>query len=100
MRVSVYRVLDGVEELVSRDYYPPVNRILLNSSNQLQTQQPTETDPNLQMDLDGDGLADVESSDDVEGEIINENELEVDENGNPILPPGSYYDKGGNLITP
>lgn len=100
MRVSVYRVLDGVEELVSRDYYPPVNRILLNSSNQLQTQQPTETDPDLQMDLDGDGLADVESSDDVEGETINENELEVDENGNPILPPGSYYDKGGNLITP
>ncbi|KGR84815.1 hypothetical protein CD32_10155 [Lysinibacillus odysseyi 34hs-1 = NBRC 100172] len=108
LRVSVYRVIDGVEELVSRDYYPPVNRVLLKSSRQLQTQQSADTDPDLQMDLNGDGLADVESSDEAgagtkdetNNETINEAELEVDENGNAILPPGSYYDKGGNLITP
>lgn len=100
LRVSVYRVIDGVEELVSKDYYPPVNRILLKSSRQLQTQQPTETDPDLEMDLDGDGLADVETSDEAEGKTKNEKKFEVDENGNPILPPGYYYDKGGNLITP
>ena len=100
LRVSVYRVIDGVEELVSRDYYPPTNQILLKSSRQLQTQQPAETDSDLQMDLDGDGLADAETNEGAEGEIVNENELEVDENGNTILPPGSYYDKGGNLITP
>ena len=103
LRVSIYRVIDGVEELVSRDYYPPVNRVLLKSSRQLQIEQPADTDPDLQMDLNGDGLADVGSSDETEtgtkGETINETELEVDENGNPILPPGSYYDKGGNLIT-
>lgn len=100
LRVSVYRVIDGVEELVSKDYYPPVNRILLKSSRQLQTQQPTETDPDLQMDLDGDGLADVEPSDEAEDDAKDEKKFEVDENGNPVLPPGYYYDKGGNLITP
>lgn len=100
LRVSVYRVIDGVEELVSRDYYPPTNQILVKSSRQLQTQQPAETDSDLQMDLDGDGLADVGSSEGMEEEMIDEKELELDDNGNPILPPGSYYDKGGNLITP
>lgn len=102
LRVSVYRVIDGVEELVSRDYYPPVNRILLKAARRLQTEQPADTDPDLQMDLDGDGLTDVESSDEEEGtsQKKEEEKSEVDENGNPILPPGSYYDKGGNLITP
>ena len=100
LRVSVYRVMDGIEELVSRDYYPPVNRILLKSSRQQQTQGSTATDPDLQIDLNGDGLADVGTNDETKNETIDETELEVDENGNPILPPGSYYDKGGNLITP
>ena len=119
LRVSVYRAIDGVEELVSRDYYPPVNRVLLESARQLQTQQPAESDPDLQIDLDGDGLADVESKDDeknvpvkqeeegTENNNKDENpeknqdkEVKIDEDGNPILPPGSYYDKGGNLITP
>ena len=100
LRVSVYRVIDGVEELVSRDYYPPTNQILVKSSRQLQTQQPAETDSDLQMDLDGDGLADVEESEGTEEEMVDDNDFEEDENGNPVLPPGSYYDKGGNLITP
>ena len=104
LRVSVYRVMDGVEELVSRDYYPPVNRVLLKFSRQLQqTREPAEPDPDLEIDLDGDGLADVEpSEEDVaeDGEAADEGGQEVDDDGNPVLPPGSYYDKGGNLITP
>lgn len=95
LRVSVYRYVNGMEELISRDYYTPENRILLKSSRQpVATEQSPNTDSDLQMDLDGDGLADVE-------EITPEtSEQEVDENGNPVLPAGSYYDKGGNLITP
>ena len=46
------------------------------------------------MDLNGDGLADVEET------TSETTEQEVDENGNVKLPAGSYYDKGGNLITP
>lgn len=95
LRVSVYRYVDGMEELISRDYYTPENRILLKSSRQpVATVQSPNTDSDLQMDLDGDGLADVEET------TPETSEQEVDENGNPVLPTGSYYDKGGNLITP
>ncbi len=95
LRVSVYRSVHGVEELISRDYYAPVNRILLKSARQPKTtQQSANTDSDLQMDLDGDGLADVEET------TSETTEQEVDENGNVKLPAGSYYDKGGNLITP
>lgn len=93
-RVSVYRTIHGEEELISRDYYSPVNRILLKSSHQLETpSQDGSTDQDLQIDLNGDGLADVDTEETLPKE-------QVDENGNPILPPGAYYDKGGNLITP
>ena len=95
LRVSVYRSINGLEELISRDYYTPVHRILLKSSRQpATTQSSVNTDPDLQMDLNGDGLADIE------GETDETTALEVDENGNEKLPAGSYYDKGGNLITP
>ncbi|MFF5993504.1 VanW family protein [Lysinibacillus sp. KU-BSD001] len=90
LRVSVYRTIHGAEELISRDYYAPINRILLKSSRESSTQ----TDPDLQMDLDGDGLEDVDSTN------TNDDQVKVDENGNRVLPPGSHYDKGGNLITP
>lgn len=100
LRVEVYRTVtengSTIEEKISRDYYPPTNRIVLKSSresvvNDANTstdsenveQNPTQnsTDPDLSLDLDGDGLADYEEEEEV-------------------LPPGSYYDKGGNLITP
>ncbi|WP_431029587.1 VanW family protein [Lysinibacillus sp. LZ02] len=90
LRVSVYRTTHGAEELISRDYYAPINRILLKSSREPSTHK----DPDLQMDLDGDGLADVDSTN------TTDDQVKVDENGNPVLPPGSHYDKGGNLITP
>lgn len=95
LRVSVYRYVNGMEELISRDYYTPENRILLKSSRQpVATEQSPNTDSDLQMDLDGDGLEDVEET------TPETTEQEVDDNGNPVLPAGSYYDKGGNLITP
>ena len=56
LRVSVYRTVQGLEELISRDYYTPVNRILLKSSRQPVTTQPSvNTDLDLQMDVNGDG---------------------------------------------
>lgn len=101
MRVSVYRTISDngsfSEEEVSRNYYAPVNRIVLKSSRQSVVSNGTgnatneipqtseTTDPNLQVDLDGDGLPDYE--------------MEKPKNEED-LPPGSYYDKGGNLVTP
>lgn len=96
LRVSVYRTIQGIEQLISRDYYAPINRILLKSSRQPVTTSP-KIDADLQMDLDGDGLADVK---DDESTNDTGDQVEVDESGNPVTPPGSYYDKGGNLITP
>ena len=96
LRVSVYRTIQGIEQLISRDYYAPISRILLKSSRPPVMTSP-KTDSDLQMDLDGDGLADViddESTNDTDDKV------EVDESGNPVTPQGSYYDKGGNLITP
>ena len=96
LRVSVYRSVQGIEELISRDYYAPINRILLKSSRQPVT-TPKNTDTDLQMDLDGDGLADVEGDDSTNN---TDEQVEVDDNGNPVSKDGSYYDKGGSLITP
>lgn len=99
LRVSVYRIAadTGVEELVSKDYYAPTNRIVVKSSRQPVTSS-TNSDgssTNATIDLDGDGLEDYE--DDSEGESGELNELPLDDED---LPEGSYYDKGGNLITP
>lgn len=128
MRVVVTRIISEsgstTEEQISRDYYAPTNRIVLLSARQpatttdttgttdgsvvpnantdeTGTQTPGTVDPNVntnpnsvpntnqnqdsdtQIDLDNNGLPDIPT---------NENENE--------LPDGSYYDKGGNLITP
>lgn len=95
LRVETYRTIsesgNTTEKLVSRDYYPPKNRIVLKSSRQPITNSNTENptsekkDEKLELDLNGDGLPDYEM------------EKPKDEND---LPPGSYYDKAGNLITP
>ena len=120
VRAIVTRIIseDGgnVEEQISRDYYAPTNRIVLISAQQFgQTSTPDTTgttdgnatpnpidntgtpgmtnpntipngtqyqDPDTQIDLDNNGLPDMPEG--------NEEEL----------PEGSYYDKGGNLITP
>ncbi|KGR74034.1 VanW family protein [Ureibacillus sinduriensis] len=119
MRVVVTRIVSErgstTEEQISRDYYSPTNRIVLISADQPEqagTTNPadmidengypadnTDTtgtanfgpdpngvdngDPDTQIDLDNNGLPDMP---------LNEGEED--------LPEGSYYDKGGNLITP
>lgn len=97
LRVVVERTIsesgEVVEQQISRDYYAPVNRIVLKSSRQPETTvesdatvtETPEVDDTLPIDLNGDGLPDYDM----------EAQLSEDE-----LPPGSYYDKGGNLITP
>lgn len=99
LRVTVTRTIskNGDERIqeISRDYYPPINRIVLNSARQpvsegsgVMEEQGNQAGFNLveNVDLDGDGLPDYDNS----------NEVSLDED----LPPGSYYDKGGNLVTP
>ncbi|MDI7741497.1 VanW family protein [Lysinibacillus fusiformis] len=122
VRVIVTRIISEsgstTEEQISRDYYAPTNRIVMISASQSeQTSTPdttgttdengnpienTETpgttnpdtntvpndsqypnqDPDTQIDLDNNGLPDMP------------------EGNEEDLPEGSYYDKGGNLITP
>jgi len=110
MRIAVTRVISKsgsrTEEQISRDYYAPTNRIVLISAKQaVQNTTPnttnstnnnnngttsengangtnTNTDADTQIDLDNNGLPDLENEDEEQ------------------LPEGSYYDKGGNLVTP
>lgn len=120
LRVSVYRTVFDEQKLVSRDYYPPVDRITVESSKQPEVQTPSgnlNNNPADQVDLDGDGFPDADTtngngqnsgssqntgsnaSNNAQASGTNNSENDdVDEEEN--LPPGSYYDKGGNLITP
>lgn len=125
LRVSIYRTAFDEQKLVSRDYYPPVDRIIVKSSKQPEVKTPSENlnnNPAYQVDLDGDGFPDTDTtngngqsnglttpvsgpqnigsnvSNNAQGSGTNNSA-----NGDPEeenLPPGSYYDKGGNLITP
>lgn len=102
LRVTVTRTIskNGDERIqeISRDYYPPKNRIVLNSARQpvsegsgVMEEQGNQAGFNLveNVDLDGDGLPYYDDRYEVENHHF--------EDG---LPPGSYYDKGGNLVTP
>ncbi|WP_339174831.1 VanW family protein [Solibacillus sp. FSL R5-0691] len=117
LRVSVYRTAFDEQKLVSRDYYPPVDRIIVKSSKQPEVQTPSENlnnDPAYQVDLDGDGFPDTDatngngqndesttpsSGSKNPGSNASSNSAN-DDAEEENLPPGSYYDKGGNLITP
>lgn len=99
LRVTVSRTIvengSRTEQEISKDYYPPTNRIVLNSSRspQINSTDGTSGAPSGKVDnvdLNGDGLPDYDQS-----KEISEEELEKSK-----LPPGSYYDKGGNLIAP
>ena len=111
-RIAVYRTItDKVgpyekEDLISQDFYPPVNRIILKSSRISET--PVTQDPDLAVDMDGDGLPDINEgttttipvgeNEDVEKPSSSKSptsETEADSEG---LPEGSYYDKAGNII--
>lgn len=101
LRVAVYRTVYGEKTLISRDYYSPVSRILLKSSRQPVTGNTSGEDSiewiddsATDVDLDGDGFPDGDLGSDSSA-TYSQIEDEEDE-----LPPGSYYDKGGNLITP
>lgn len=138
VRVSVYRLVYDEQKLVSRDYYPPVDRIIVKSSQEPEpapSMSDISNDPAYQVDLDGDGFPDDEvtngnpqsdgsqndgatpsnnGSSSSGGGAQNSNSNTSTNNnqnadsGNAVdasdsdddLPPGSYYDKGGNLITP
>ncbi|MGE7689426.1 G5 domain-containing protein [Lysinibacillus sp. NPDC097214] len=96
VRIEVYRsiVENGAtkEQLVSKDYYAPQNWIVTRSSKEpvsvtAPIQNEGTSDPDLQMDLNGDGLPDTEESDAV-------NSTQKD---GPEIVSG-YYDKGGNFV--
>ncbi|SOB93948.1 surface rod structure-forming protein G [Ureibacillus xyleni] len=103
VRISVFRSItkngNMEEEHISRDYYPPTNQIVLKSLVKLEesdTENPL-TDDDLNLDLNGDGLPDLDNYFPGAPSDLNTNDLPKDEDE---LPPGSYYDKGGNLVTP
>ncbi len=111
MRVSVYRIISDKagpyekEDLVSQDYYPPVNRIVLKSSVVSET-SPTQ-DPELGVDMDGDGLNDITDAPSnstnttpaADSEKDQSNSISpTSEEDSDGLPEGSYYDKAGNII--
>lgn len=96
VRIEVYRsiVENGAtkEELVSKDYYAPQNRIVTRSSKEpvtenVPTQNEGTSDPDLQMDLNGDGLPDTEAS----------TTVNTTQKDGPEIVYG-YYDKGGNFV--
>lgn len=97
-RVEVYRsiVENGAteEQFISRDYYAPQNRIVTRSSQEPVTiTTPNQnvgagtSDPDLEVDLDGNGLPDVKPS----------TPEETKEEDGPEIVYG-YYDKGGNFV--
>ncbi|MED3800787.1 VanW family protein [Lysinibacillus xylanilyticus] len=104
VRVEVYRSIlengNTTEELVSRDYYPPVNKIIVRSSRQPVVSESIRnsdsSDPDLQMDLDGDGLPDTQSENEKSGNNAVETNTSKDPNDPEIVY--GYYDKGGNFI--
>jgi len=113
VRVVVTRVISEsgsrTEEQISRDYYAPTNRIVLVSSKQaVQTTTPNPTESsnnnnngtpseNTQTGTNG---ADINTDPDTQIDLDNNDLPDMNDNGEEALPEGSYYDKGGNLVTP
>jgi hypothetical protein len=111
-RVTVFRVIDGFEEQMSRDFYPPINEVILKSSRQPQSAPTIDGDGNANqngttqgeapnngsngsgedtLDLDNDGLPDINQGDGYEPE--------VDADGNVVQPDGTTTDKSGNIVS-
>ncbi|MDI2588255.1 VanW family protein [Psychrobacillus sp. NEAU-3TGS] len=119
LRVTVYRIISDKkgpfekEEIISQDYYSPTHRIVLKSS--LTPETNPVVDPDLEIDLNADGLPDMEngnsesntSDNNNPGNNSSDNNSADEESGKSYseddldsLPKGSYYDKAGNIITP
>ncbi|MGE7092980.1 VanW family protein [Lysinibacillus sp. NPDC048646] len=106
VRVEVYRSFlengSTREELVSRDYYAPINKIVVQSSRQPKSGNATNTtDTDLQLDLDGDGLPDTQSNNPQKPANKNDatppNRTTSSTSNDPEIVYG-YYDKGGNFV--
>ncbi|MCM3357814.1 VanW family protein [Psychrobacillus sp. MER TA 171] len=99
LRVTVYRtVADKIgpyelQEVISKDYYPPKHRIVLTS---IKTSVSAGSNTLTDIDLNGDGLPDIEETD--KGPSNTPDSPNSEQTGE--LPEGSYYDKAGNIITP
>lgn len=92
IRVEVYRAIvengNTTEQLISKDYYAPFNRIVTRSSKvpaAMTTTEKDTVDADLQIDLDDNGLADIEVPD-----------TSHSQEGPEIVY--GYYDKGGNFV--
>ena len=105
-RVTVFQTIDGFEKQISRDYYPPKNRIIVKSSRVPAASSGTGsnndnggTSPNGTptddgddtLDLDNNGLPDINQG--------KGNEPKVDKDGNVIYPDGTTTNKSGDVIT-
>lgn len=104
LRVSVYRTVYGEQQLISRDYYSPVNRILMKSAQQPEEGASSTDLNNDSIDLNGDGFPDEDfNSGDSNSNSNSNTGNNIDTNPDTAqeqLSPGGYYDKGGNYITP
>ncbi|WP_419959139.1 VanW family protein [Psychrobacillus sp. BM2] len=109
LRASVYRTISDKagpyekEDLVSQDYYPPVNRIVLKSS--IVSETSTTQDPDFAIDMNGDGLTDINDKSSRNTSPVVESGKEhsnttppANEEDSDGLPEGSYFDKAGNII--
>jgi len=131
LRVHVYKIVNEAngsfsdEELVSRDFYPPKNKVVLISSREAAEVIPAEVDdageatngegdssnPSNPSNSDDTGSVDGPSGSQATDSTVEGSESEMSntdqskensegqDNDNP-KSDGSYYDKGGNLITP
>ncbi|MFJ7971184.1 VanW family protein [Psychrobacillus sp. NPDC096389] len=109
LKVTVYRKISDKkgpfekEEIISQDYYSPTHRIVKKSS--LSSETTPVVDPDLEIDLNADGLPDMENGNsgnntDKNTDKDEESSKTDSEDDLDSLPEGSYYDKAGNIITP
>ena len=97
-RVTVYRTISDKkgpyekQEVISKDYYPPVHRIVMISKTV--ANQPT-SDSDTELDLNGDGLPDMNPGNTNEHEELPNQVEDFEGEEEEVL-----YDKAGNIITP
>lgn len=93
LRVYIYRTINGEEQQPIRDYYPPVNRIVLKSSRVPEVQ--IESDSNLQSGGSNDeNITSPSKNRPKEG---NE-DTDLNSEASDLTNSEAIYDKGGNLI--